>query len=133
MTRVNLIPVEELYDQHLIAEYRELLMVPAALKRSLKSPRFNEDNLPKNFTLGKGHVSFFYTRGLFLAKRYSMLIKEMRNRGMNPDPNRVFPLNDFPKKYQNDWIASQKDINISRCRINLRLSQKPNWYRKTEY
>ncbi len=37
MTRINIIPVSELADQHLIAEYREITMVPAALKRTLRS------------------------------------------------------------------------------------------------
>ena len=37
MTRINIIPTNELYDQHLIAEYREITMVPAALKRILNS------------------------------------------------------------------------------------------------
>ena len=37
MTRINIIPPRELYDQHLIAEYREMLMVPASLKRTLAS------------------------------------------------------------------------------------------------
>ena len=37
MTRINIIPVCELKDQHLIAEYREITMVPAALNRTLRS------------------------------------------------------------------------------------------------
>jgi len=38
MTRINIIPTEELADQHLVAEYREMFMVGSALQRSLKSP-----------------------------------------------------------------------------------------------
>lgn len=37
MTRVNLVPVTELADQHLFAEFRELKMVPKSLARSLRS------------------------------------------------------------------------------------------------
>ena len=37
MTRINIIPPSELTDQHLIAEYREIFMVPASLRRTLKS------------------------------------------------------------------------------------------------
>ena len=37
MTRINIIGVSQLSDQHLIAEYREITMVPAALMRTLKS------------------------------------------------------------------------------------------------
>ena len=41
MTRINIVPVDELMDQHLIAEYREITMVPAALNRTLKSKKLN--------------------------------------------------------------------------------------------
>ena len=37
MTRINIIPTQELADQHLVAEYRELFMVGSALQRTLKS------------------------------------------------------------------------------------------------
>lgn len=133
MTRINLVPPSELYDQHLVAEYREFLMVPASLKRSLASPNFDENKLPKTFVLNKGHVSFFYTRGLFLLNRYTLLVDEMLKRGMHPNPDRKFPIDVFPKKYQNDWIPDEKDINISRQRIMLRVAEKPSWYRKTKY
>jgi hypothetical protein len=32
MTRINIVPTEELADQHLVAEYRELFMVGSALQ-----------------------------------------------------------------------------------------------------
>ena len=37
MTRINIIEPSELTDQHLIAEYREITMVPGSLKRTLVS------------------------------------------------------------------------------------------------
>lgn len=132
MTRVNLVPVGELHDQHLIAEYRELTMVPAALQKSLRSPKFSIRDIPKTFTLNKGHVKFFYDKGLFLYKRYAKIIKEMKRRGFNPDPSRFFPLHVFPDGFINDWEPSVTDIKISRDRIRYRVSQKPDWYRMTE-
>ena len=48
MTRINLVKVEELSDQHLIAEYREL---PRCLKQKV-----NLKDAPDRYTLGKGHV-----------------------------------------------------------------------------
>ena len=42
MTRINLVPPEELSDQHLIAEYREIFMVGSSLQRSLKSPNWKK-------------------------------------------------------------------------------------------
>lgn len=132
MTRINLVPVEELYDQHLIAEYREITMVPASLKRSLKSPRWKKDKIPQQFTLNKGHVTFFYDKGLFLQQRYAMLVFEMKRRGMKPNSERRFPIEVFPQDYQNDWAPSLEDINTSRQRIEIRLAEKPGWYRKTD-
>ena len=37
MTRINLVPPEELMDQHLFAEFREIKMVPKSLRRSLRA------------------------------------------------------------------------------------------------
>ena len=54
MTRINIISVSELYDQHLIAEYREITMVPAALKRTLNSKKgLDQSKIPINYTLNK--------------------------------------------------------------------------------
>ena len=39
MTRIDIISVQQLFDQHLIAEYREILMIPSALKRTLNSKK----------------------------------------------------------------------------------------------
>ena len=92
MTRINIIPVNQLYDQHLIAEYREIFMVGSALQRSMRSQSWErtKEMLPKEFTLNTGHIKFFFNKGKYLHKRYLMLIDEMKNRGMNPDCNRRF-------------------------------------------
>ena len=91
MTRINIIHVKELYDQHLIAEYREILMVPAALNRTLKSKNgLIKSRIAKSYTLNAGHVYFFYDKGKYLHKRYKDLINEMINRGFNPNLNRKF-------------------------------------------
>ena len=61
MTRINLVEPSELTDQHLIAEYREITMVPGSLKRTLVSKSgYQEKKVPKKFTLNGGHVYFFY-------------------------------------------------------------------------
>lgn len=128
MTRINLVPPSELTNRHLIAEYREIFMVPAALKRTLRSKRgYDSKRIPKNFTLNTNHVTFFYDKLGYLYKRYNLLIEEMKNRGMNPDPSRLFPM-DCPKENYGDWIPSEDDMNIVRERIALRISQKPWLY-----
>lgn len=132
MTRINLVPPKELYDQHLIAEYREITMVPASLKRTLASARgFRWEMIPPRFTLNKGHVCFFYDKGYYLWRRYRSLCKEMRRRGFTPDPLRFFSYEDFPDDLFNDWRPQPADLALIRERIALRVSQRPGWYRKT--
>ena len=132
MTRINLIPTHELTDQHLIAEYREITMVPAALQRTIDSKSgLMLNKIPVSFTLNKGHVMFFYDKGKYLFKRYQLLIREMEKRGFNPNKNREFPCDIFIKnKLFNDWEPTLKDLKIIKNRIKSKIEQKPNWYRK---
>ena len=134
MTRINLVQPAELSDQHLIAEYREIFMVGSALQRSLKSKKWNTTklNLPNEFTLNIGHVKFFYNKGKYLHKRYLTIIKEMQNRGMNPNPNRKFKKEQWPIDLYNDWAPNAKDIELIRLRIKEKINQKPLWYRWTK-
>ena len=133
MTRINIIPTQELTDQHLVAEYRELFMVGSSLQRSLKSANWekNKKTWPKEFTLNKGHVKFFYNKGKYLHKRYKELIKEMKSRGMNPNSDRKFKRYQWPDELYNDWSPTKKDQMIIRQRIEEKMKMKPNWYRQT--
>lgn len=131
MTRINLVPISELADQHLVAEYREIFMVGSSLQRSLKSPnwRKTKNSLPKDFTLNKGHVKFFYNKGKYLYNRYLDLVEEMKSRGMSPDPNRIFKREQWPDDLFQDWSPTDRDLLIIRERIKEKIQQKPNWYR----
>lgn len=131
MTRINLVPISELADQHLVAEYREIFMVGSSLQRSLKSPnwRKTKNSLPKDFTLNKGHVKFFYNKGKYLYNRYLDLVEEMKSRGMSPDPDRIFKREQWPDDLFQDWSPTDRDLLIIRERIKVRIQQKPNWYR----
>jgi len=131
MTRVNVVDVKELTDQHLLAEYREILMVGSSLQRSLRSPKWDPKRIPKEYTLNKGHVTFFYDKGLYLLKRYSRLRREMKRRGMRPDKDRHFNLEKFPDDMIKDWVPTERDREINRERIANRISEKPDWYRHT--
>ena len=132
MTRINIVQPKELTDQHLVAEYREIFMVGSALQRSLKSKSWDIDNIPERYTLNKGHVKFFYDKGEYLFKRYDDIREEMISRGMNPDPERVFKTEQWPNELYNDWTPDKDDYKIIRKRIQERISEKPDWYRKTE-
>ena len=133
MTRINIIPVTELTDQHLIAEYREITMIPAALTRTLKSKiGLQKDKINKEYTLNTGHVYFFYDKGLYLNKRYKEIVSEMQSRGFKPNSNRKFPKNLFPSYLYNDWRPSLNEQIIIRKRIEDKIAMKPDWYRKTK-
>ncbi|MED5354937.1 MAG: pyrimidine dimer DNA glycosylase/endonuclease V [Bacteroidota bacterium] len=133
MTRINIISPSELTDQHLIAEYREIFMVPGSLKRTLISKNgYLQSKVPKEYTLNSGHVYFFYNKGKYLNKRYNLIIKEMKLRGFNPDKERKFPKDIFiNNNLYNDWSPNQNDIKIIRQRISEKIALKPTWYRKT--
>lgn len=115
---------------HLIAEYREITMVPAALRRSLRT-RKKEDilkGIPKQFTLNKGHVSFFYDKMDFLIGRFMKLCEEMKRRGYQFDPERGDAFLGFDKEFCNSWESTPTDDAIVKERIALRISQKPHLY-----
>ena len=133
MTRINIIDVSELHDQHLIAEYREITMVPASLNRTLNSKMgLIGEKISKRFTLNSGHVYFFYDKGLYLDKRYNEIVTEMKLRGFNPDSSRVFPKQIFiDNDLYNDWTPTLEDQKLIRQRIQERINSKPEWYRKT--
>lgn len=113
MTRINLIPTNELTDKHLISEYREMLRV-----RHLY-PRKTKPTILKQYVLGKGHVLFFADKGLWLLERHKQLRDEMRRR--NFVVNYELDLSSWPQTAINDWQPSIEEIEINRSRIKERL------------
>ncbi|MEM2974669.1 MAG: pyrimidine dimer DNA glycosylase/endonuclease V [Candidatus Micrarchaeia archaeon] len=122
MVRINLIPPSKLSDQHLIAEYNEILMLLGHIR---KYPEPN--NVPIEFTLGKGHVTFFKDKLGYLVKRHNELSKEMRNRGFKP--KKRISLSGFPKNLIKEWKPSKKDELIVKRRIEEKIRSKPGFYR----
>ncbi|MHA3905207.1 pyrimidine dimer DNA glycosylase/endonuclease V [Castellaniella sp. WN] len=119
MTRINCIPVEELSASHLVAEYRELPRVFAlARKAAVRGDR----DAPDRYTLGKGHLKFFYTRLDYLARRHRDLVAEMRQRGYKPRFEGItrasFP--DLPDGCWNDWTPTLEALALNRARIGER-------------
>lgn len=153
MTRINLVPVEELTDQHLFAEFREIKMVPKSLRRSLeamtkrqmkhhleyvqawnKSLELVLKKVPKQFTLNTGHVSFFYDKGEYLHKRYLELRRELTARNINF--NRAALLDDagvffnLDERFNTDYAPTPEALEIIRTRIAEKIAMKPAWYKK---
>ena len=132
MTRINSnLDPKVLKRAHLVAELREITMVPAALRRSLRTipPQTILKSIPKNFTLNKGHVKFFYDKLGFLKFRFQRLCTEMTNRGYRPDWSRIEAFDGFDEVWYNDWTSTPDDDAIVIDRINLRISQKPHLYK----
>lgn len=133
MTRINLVPVTELADQHLMAEYRELPMVARALERTLKSKAgYDPKRVSPTYTLNAGHVYFFYNKATFLFERWRLLIMELRARGFDVEPmKRRNHWSSFELIPQIQWKPTADEIEINRARIRERLDQRPGWYRWT--
>lgn len=144
MTRINLVPVRELTDQHLFAEFREIKMVPKSLRRSLLAKvklygygRTAElqllHRIPKAYTLNTGHVSFFYDKGAYLFNRYDEIREELTRRGFNfnvhaqMDPDGVFDSLDH--NFNNYYSPTPEALAIIRSRIAEKIAMKPSWYR----
>lgn len=131
MTRINAnIDPKELKRAHLIAELREITMVPAALRRSLRTrnPSDIAASIPKQFTLNAGHVKFHFDKMTFLKRRFESLCVEMERRGYTPDRSRAVAFDGLDSRWYNDWQASDVDNDIVRARIKQRISEKPHLY-----
>lgn len=78
MTRINLVHPSELHTKHLVAEYREIVRV-FSLARNAQN-EIHKVKIPNEYTLGTGHVKFFYSLLGFISDRYDTLCAEMAAR-----------------------------------------------------
>lgn len=125
MTRINLIPPEELCDQHLLAEHRELTRIPNAVARG----KFSLEWQPADYKLGAGHVKFFFDKLMFLKRRYEALHRECLRRGFRV--NNIWPqtLPDSPDLWK-DYIPTNSALAENRERIRIRMPKVPRFTQK---
>lgn len=131
MTRINTIDVTLLTDQHLMAEYRELPMINASLRRS-KAGKLGLQlhNIPPKYTLNQGHVKFFYDKGKWLHRRWHKLIEELKARGYDIKPEeRTVDWNVFDDVLYKDWSPQPEDHVVNLERILFRINEKRAWYK----
>lgn len=125
MTRINCVPVEELTDKHLVAEYRELPRVFKLMRAAQDRGEAPTDGRnPRSYVLGTGHVRFFYNKGLFLLRRQKALVAEMQARGFKPqftDPSELLP-EGLDLWRMMDWTPDEEALRLNRSRIAERLA-----------
>jgi deoxyribonuclease (pyrimidine dimer) len=128
MTRINsaIIP-SFLTDQHLIAELRELPRIFTLVKKR-KQSGIDIKDAPKSFTLGKGHVKFFYDKLSFLQKRHKDLRDEYNSRYSKEWQYII------DGEYTGEYIPTEKEHDLLVCRISERLltsKQQPRFVSKS--
>lgn len=122
MTRINCVPPHELSFKHLLAEYREIPrvfnLVRNAQARGLKPA---DIVAPRIYTLGVGHVRFFYTRLAYLVRRQRMLVNEMVARGFAPQHTNPEGLaGGLAEHWLGDWEPNALAIQKNRVRLKER-------------
>jgi hypothetical protein len=108
MTRINagILP-EELPSKLLLAEHREIKRIPNMITLG----KAKVTNIPDKFTLGTGHVKFFYDKQSYLQLRYIDLYLECVKRGFQvQDYSSAWKL--IPKHLFNYWTPSESDRQI---------------------
>mgnify|MGYP005862063783 CR=1 FL=1 len=122
MVRINLIEPKKLADQHLVAEYNEILMLIGHLRNF---PSL--EGISEIYTLGTGHIKFFKNKLLYLKKRHDLIKIEMVKRGF--ETNKTLNLSEFGKEYCNDWKPQKNDFDLIKIRIREKIKMKPDFYR----
>lgn len=120
MTRINVIPPEELCNQHLMAEYREMPRLVDFYYTCV-----NRD-IPRHYVLGAGHMKFFLDKFKFLYKRHKLIVAELIRRQYDIQYDSSIFLN-VPDSAFNDWQPDDKAIQLNRERIKLRMPKNPRW------
>jgi deoxyribonuclease (pyrimidine dimer) len=120
MTRINCVPVQCLSDKHLQAEYFELPRIFTALEKKTESEL---NRLPSHpcYTMGTGHVTFFYNKLDFIVKRYMLLANELINRGVNISLTSLDNMTEryqaFPSNLCKDWTPTPADMYVNMARL----------------
>lgn len=122
MTRINLIRPQALSDKHLGAEYRELPRVFGLVRKAAARGETPDDpRNPTEYTMGKGHVRFFYNKLGFISYRYRQLCLECQNRGRAVNfGNLEDLLQGIPPEWLGQWNPTYDAVQINIQRIQNR-------------
>lgn len=131
MTRINVVEPSELTNKHLMGELHEITRV-YGLVRKAQDRKINKYNFkdkikqPSAYTMGTGHVTYFYDKLGFITNRYNSLCTEAKARGYNVNQIAKEDLErGIDSFWLGDYIPTQEAIEINRQRIKERT--KPEW------
>lgn len=128
MTRINVVEPSELGNKHLMGEIHEITRV-YGLVRKAQDRKINKYNFrdkikqPNEYTLGTGHVYFFYDKLAFITDRYYALNEEARKRNFNVNPiDKQSLVQGIQDWWFGDYFPTPEAIEINRKRIQERLN-----------
>lgn len=106
--------------------------MPRIVNELAKYPnRFIKKDIPKRYTLNKGHVKFFRDKIFYLFIRHDKIRSEMIKRGMKVNSNWFINYQKLPPKLLkdavNNWNPTEKDhmLNIERLCDRFDARKKP--------
>lgn len=125
MTRINVVPVSELTDNFIMAEYYELPRVFLLVHRhTLKGREPGELGIPSAYTMGSGHVKFFYDKLKWLTERHRQLREEGKKRKLDlhvdPDAAGIEHISFRHTAFWGDYVPTPEAIQINRNRLQIR-------------
>jgi deoxyribonuclease (pyrimidine dimer) len=127
MTRINVVPVKELCNQHLFAEWREMPRLVGNLNKSLsRQVPFSMEEIPDAYLLGQGHVKFFYNKFAWLYNRHREITEVLLAKGYNIQADSEIFRSVEPKWF-NDWVPTEDALRLNRQRINEKMPHTPKW------
>lgn len=128
MTRINVLEPSELTSKHLLGEIHEITRIYGYVRKA-QARKINKYNLkdktkqPSAYTMGTGHVLFFYDKLGYITDRYYALNDEAARRSFNVNPiqrsDLVAGIDDW---WFGAYMPTQEAIEISRGRIAERLA-----------
>lgn len=121
MTRINsAIPVRCLTDEHLLAEHREIKRLPYCLNKWNRKRR-----VPEKFTLGRGHVIFFFDKMKFIYESYLEVRDECIRRGFDVEDYSRNWSEFIISEYWNDYEPGCEEKVLLTERITQKISESP--------
>lgn len=124
MVRINLLNPSYLTDQHLIAEYNEILMLIGFIQKYSSI-----ENIPENYILGKGHINFFKNKLTYIKNRHKQIKQEMIKRKFKPTKTLKLNHKSITSKHKNNYKPTKQAKQLIKQRLKNKIKSKPKFYR----